>query len=291
MPRTARRRPGFALATRWLGVGLGSIVAVVTVSLAVTGRIGLFINPDAAWWAVSMAILLLVGAVGSFAIRLGDEHEHDHGHEGTHEHTHSHEGTAEHEHLRGEAHADAGGDAASAREPDRRPLAIAAAVSGGVIATVIAVAGLLLPPQSLSTELALSRSTGAAPLFGGSSSITLASASDTSGFGIGEWSAALAASTDPSAYIGLPATLVGFVGPGGGSGFELTRLVITHCVIDAQTASIPVADSDAAQLDAAQLDVGQWVEVSGEWRSEDGQLVFEPTSVAMIDEPEDPYEY
>jgi uncharacterized membrane protein YcgQ (UPF0703/DUF1980 family) len=39
-------------------------------------------------------------------------------------------------------------------------------------------------------------------------------------------------------------TLTGFVTPGD-DGFALTRLVITHCVIDAQPASVRVASSDA----------------------------------------------
>ena len=69
-----------ALGTRWLGVGLAAIIAVVTVSLALTGDLDLYINPDSSWFAVSMAVLLLVGAVASFALPLGAEAEHGHEH-------------------------------------------------------------------------------------------------------------------------------------------------------------------------------------------------------------------
>ena len=40
---------------RWLGVGLAAALAVVTLSLAVTDRLGLYINPESTWFAVSMA--------------------------------------------------------------------------------------------------------------------------------------------------------------------------------------------------------------------------------------------
>ena len=69
------------IGTRWLGVGLAAILAVVTLGLAVTGRLSLYINPDSTWFAVSMAVVALVGAVASFALPLGAEadHGHDHG--------------------------------------------------------------------------------------------------------------------------------------------------------------------------------------------------------------------
>ncbi len=74
-------------------MGLAAILAVVTLGLAVTGRLGLYVNPDSTWFAVSMAVLVLVGAVASFALPLGAEadHGHDHGPETTHGETdHAH---------------------------------------------------------------------------------------------------------------------------------------------------------------------------------------------------------
>jgi uncharacterized membrane protein YcgQ (UPF0703/DUF1980 family) len=71
----------------------------------------------------------------------------------------------------------------------------------------------------------------------------------------------------------------------GEDGFGLTRLVITHCVIDAQPASLPVAEEDIPET-------GQWVTVTGTVRaSSDGRLRIDADSVERIDEPEDPYEY
>lgn len=67
---------------RLLGVGLAAGLSAVTVALWMTGRLGLYINPESTWFAVSMAIIALVGCAVSFALPRGaeDDHGHDHGH-------------------------------------------------------------------------------------------------------------------------------------------------------------------------------------------------------------------
>jgi uncharacterized repeat protein (TIGR03943 family) len=245
------------IGVRWLGVGLAAVLAVVTIALAATGRLALYINPDSTWFAVSMAVVALVGAVASFALPLGAESDHGHDH-GADDHGHDH---APH------------------------PAAVAATVVGGVAASGVVVLTLVLPPASLSAELAISRDVGATPLFAGADVVTLAATGDTSSFGVGEWATVFATATDPDAFDGDPIELTGFVTPGEGGAFDLTRLVITHCVIDAQPASIPVADGDIP-------DTGQWVTVTGTVRStSDGRLEIDAENVEAIDEPEDPYEY
>lgn len=247
-----------SLLTRWLGVGLAAILAAVTLSLGVTGRLGLYVNPESSWFAVSMAVLVLVGAVASFALPLGAEEHHGHDH--------------------GEEHGAEDGHRRSA-------LGLAATASGAVVASFVAIATLVLPPASLSAELAMSRDVGAPPLFAGADVVTLAATGDTASFGIGEWSAVFATATNPEAFDGDDVTLTGFVTEGA-AGFGLTRLVITHCVIDAQTATLPVEASGPA------FDTGQWVTVQGTVRSmPDGRLVIDASSVEAIDEPADPYEY
>jgi uncharacterized repeat protein (TIGR03943 family) len=249
---------GKHLAGRWLGVGLAAVLAVVTLGLALTRRLGLYINPDSTWFAVGMAVLVLVGAALSFALPLGaeDDHGHDHGDAGGHVHEHP-----------------------------THPAALAATVVGGVAASGVVLLTLVLPPASLSAELAMSRDVGAPPLFAGSDAVTLASTGDTASFGIGEWATVFATATNPDAFDGDTVTLTGFVTPGEGSGFDLTRLVITHCVIDAQPASIPVAASDG-------VETGQWVTITGTISSTpDGRLEIDASSVEAIDEPADPYEY
>ena len=259
-----------SIATRWLGVGLASCLAVVTIVLFLTDRLALYISPSSNWFAVSMAVLLLVGAVASFALPLGaeDDHGHDHDHalpvveRGQRDETH-------HPH----AHT-------------TRRVGLAASVAGGVVASGVILAAMVVPPASLSAEIAASRDVGAAPLFGGTELVTLATQGDTSEFGVGDWASVFATATNPDAFEGTEVTLTGFIAPGEDGSFDLTRLVITHCVIDAQVASLPIASSTQAPAD------GQWVTVTGTVRSApDGTLQVAADEVTLIDEPKDPYEY
>lgn len=229
-------------------MGLASALAVVTIGLTVTGRLQLYINPAQTWFSCGMAVLLLVGAVASFAIRTGEDHDHhDHG-------------------------------SAS------RAGAIAGLV-GGAVASVVVIAALVLPPATLSAEIAMERDTGSAPLFAGADDVELGIV-DTSGFGVGDWSAVFATATSPERYAGESVRLTGFVTPGDDGELSLNRLVITHCVIDAQPAELPM-DGDVDGLDT-----GQWVEIAGDIAVDDsGSLVIEAASIERIDEPEDPYEY
>ncbi|KAA9134441.1 TIGR03943 family putative permease subunit [Microbacterium caowuchunii] len=251
------------IGTRWLGIGLAASVAVITVVLAVTGRIALYINPDGAWFAVGMAVLVLVGTVLSCLVPLGEEADHGHDHD----------------------HGDAGQDHADAA---RRPLSAGriATAAGGVLASGIVVGMLVLPPASLSAELAASRDVGAPPLFTGSDTITLAASGDTAEFGVGDWASVFATATNPEAFDGSPVTLTGFVSKDADGAFDLSRLVITHCVIDAQPASITVTGDQTVP------DAGQWVEVTGTVRSVgSGDLAIVASTVTPIAEPADPYEY
>lgn len=270
---------------RWLGVGLAAVLAVVTISLAVTGRLGLYINPDSTWFAVAMAVVALVGAVASFALPLGAEADHGHDHGDAHGdevRSFAPKSQDSAEILRGSRDsANHGHDHGHGRSP----LGLAATITGGAVASGVVALTLVLPPASLSAELAMSRDVGATPLFAGADVVTLAATGDTSSFGVGEWATVFATATNPDAFDGDPIELTGFVTPGEGGAFDLTRLVITHCVIDAQPASVPIADGDIPET-------GQWVTVTGTVRSTaDGTLRIDADSVELIDEPEDPYEY
>lgn len=263
--------------TRLLGVGLASGLAAVTIALALTDQLALYINPSSNLFAVSMAVLVLIGAAASFALPLGAEADHGHDHGDAHDHGEAPD--------HGHAH-DHGPSPAGAR-----PAAVigrAAIVTGGVLATGIVAAIVLVPPATLSAELAMSRDTGAPPLFQGADTVALAATGDTASFGVGEWASVFATATNPEAFDGDEVTLTGFVTPEDG-GFGLTRLVITHCVIDAQPASVPVAL--AGQASGAGQETGQWVTVTGTIRDVDGRLQIDASSVAPIEEPRDPYEY
>jgi uncharacterized repeat protein (TIGR03943 family) len=285
--------------TRWLGVGLAAVLATVTLGLALTGRLALYTNPESSWFIVGMAVLTLVGTVASFALPLGAEadHGHDHGSSDDHrvssrfarsttgagsvveresaatetkrpDHPHDHDDSHDHDHA-------------------PRGWGLAAAVAGGTVASAAIVSILVLPPASLSAELAISRDVGAPPLFAGQDVVALATTGDTSAFGIGDWAAVFATATNPDAFDGDSVTLTGFVTPADAAdGFKLTRLVITHCVIDAQPASLPIQSTGSIPS------TGGWVTVTGTVRSTSaGALQVDAQSVQAIDEPKDPYEY
>lgn len=259
-----------AIGSRWLGIGLAAVVSVVTLGLGLTGQLTLYISPETVWFACAGAVVTLVGAVWSFTLPVGEEmdHGHDHGHAAT-------PGDDAHE---GHDHA-----------PNRRTLTAVGTVSAGVVATGVVVAGLVLPPASLSVELAMSRSDGDTTLFAGADAVTLGVA-DTSTFGVGEWASVFSTATRPEAYDGADVTLTGFVTPAGEDPDEvrLTRLVITHCVIDAQPAAVPVG----LEAWAGDYEVGQWVEITGVVRADaDGELRIDPSTVEAVEEPGDPYEY
>ncbi|AZS42215.1 hypothetical protein CVS54_03578 [Microbacterium oxydans] len=275
-PTAARVR---ALGTRWLGVGLAAVISVVTLGLGLTGRLTLYISPESVWFACTAAVVTLAGAIWSCTLPLGEEsdHGHDHGHAPAPTRRRARADDADPQH----------GDGRPATAPSsRRTLAGVAAVTGGVIASGVVVAGLVLPPASLSVELAMSRAGEQSALFAGADTVALGVA-DTSTFGVGDWASVFAAATNTAAYDGAPVKLTGFVTPDDADdGVNLTRLVITHCVIDAQTAILPV---DVKPDDYA---TGQWVEITGTVRADaDGKLRIEPTDVVAIDEPGDPYEY
>lgn len=239
-----------SLGSRWLGIGLATVLSVVTLGLGVTGRLTLYISPESVWFACAAAVVTLIGAIWSCTLPLGAEEGHDHGHE----------------------HAESGA------------LATTATVAGGVIASGVVVAALVLPPASLSVELAMSRAGESSALFAGADDVTLG-AVDTSTFGVGDWASVFATATNTASYDGTAVTLTGFITPSD-DGVDLTRLVITHCVIDAQPANLPVT------IDAGEYKTGQWVKVTGTVKADaDGALHVQPTKVETIDEPGDPYEY
>lgn len=233
-------------------MGLATVLAVVTIGLAATGRLTLFIAPESIWFACAGAVVILLGAIWSFALPLGAETDHGHDHD---------------------------------EPPRRRTLALIGTASAGVVASAVVIGALVLPPASLSVDLAMSRADAGGTLFAGADTPQLGVA-DTTTFGVGEWSSVFATASRPEAYDGAPVTLVGFVTPGESDAVNLTRMVITHCVIDAQPAAVPVT------IDAAEYGTGQWIEVTGTVKADaDGSLRVLPASVVAIDEPGDPYEY
>ncbi|MGN7860176.1 TIGR03943 family putative permease subunit [Microbacterium sp. 22303] len=268
---TTAHRPSRAqaLGTRWLGAGLAVALAIATLVLAFTGRLTLYISPETVWFAVAAAIATLVGAVWSCVLPLGAEQDHGHDH-----------GDADHGHDHDHAPARSG----------RRVLGTVLGATGGVIATGVVAGALLLPPASLSVDMAMQRAPMGNVLFAGADDVALGANTDTSTFGVGGWASVFATGSRPEKYDGSTVTLTGFLTPSGSAKDQahLTRMVITHCVLDAQPASVPVQISGWQ----GQYAVGDWIQVKGTVRaSADGKLSIVPASVSKISEPKDPYEH
>ena len=114
----------------------------------------------------------------------------------------------------------------------------------------------------------------------------LLAAADTSTFGVGDWASVFSSATSPDSFEGTRVVLTGFVAPADDGSLRLGRLVVTHCVIDAQPATVPVAGEQDA------LEAGAWVEVAGTVTTDEaGALVIQPRVITEIDAPDDPYEY
>ena len=242
------------------------MLGIATLVLAITGRLGLFLNPAGSWFAVAMAVVAIGVGVVAFALPWGIEREHDHS-DASADHAPDH---------------DAG--AGSTLHP-----ASTVSVVGGVLASTVVVAAWLLPPATLSVTLAMDRATNAPALFGRDDAVALASSGDTRHFGVPDWSTVFATATSPEDFAGDAVDLEGFITPhpDDPGQFLLTRLVITHCVIDAQPAAVPVSD---ANWDAG-IAVGDWARVEGTAVLEGEELTIRPTTVTAIEEPQDPYEY
>jgi uncharacterized repeat protein (TIGR03943 family) len=82
--------------------------------------------------------------------------------------------------------------------------------------------------------------------------------------------------------------LTGFVTPGSGGTWYLSRLVVTCCAADAQVLKVEMHDAKAPPADA-------WVTVTGQWRTsgrvgtDSARAALNADSVERIAEPKDPY--
>lgn len=69
-----------AVGNRWLGIGLAVVISIITLGLAVTGQLTLYISPESIWFACAGAVVVILGAIWSFALPLGAESDHGHDH-------------------------------------------------------------------------------------------------------------------------------------------------------------------------------------------------------------------
>lgn len=247
-------------------------VALCTLWLTAVGHLDLYINPRYAVFTVVLAAVAVPASIaGLLVVARGAGHTHDH----------------------------AGPDdepVVSARRAGAGRFA--GPVLGGVAALVtvgVTVAMLVLPPTTLSARTAQQRSVDSATLSNATGSDTRVSllgsdSVDTSGYGVKDWAAVIRQTTDTSSLVGKRVTLTGFVVPGSGDSFTLTRFVISCCAVDAQPVGLGVTTAGTVP------DENQWVKVTGALvanpdQSSDARIVVKAATVQRIAQPEDPYEY
>jgi uncharacterized repeat protein (TIGR03943 family) len=276
-------------ASAYLGLGSVLAVALCTLWLALAGHLDLYINPRYSVFTVVLAAVAVPAAVaGLLVVARGAGHVHADGTE--------HDGG-----LDGGAHGVGGHGDDAGHEHGGRSGGVARGtriVLGGVAALVtvgVTTAMLVLPPTTLSARTAQQRSVDSATLSdatGSRSAVSLLGSTsvDTSEYGVKDWAALIRQTTDTSALVGKEVRLSGFVVPGDGGSFTLTRFVISCCAVDAQPVGLGVV------TDGTVPDEDQWVTVTGKLaanpdQSAGARLVVKAGTVEDIAQPEDPYEY
>lgn len=259
---------------RWRGVLLTAVLAIGTIWWAVTGELVMYINPQNSVFAVVMSVIALAFCVARVVLaRRADDHGHDHADDA--------DDADEHEDA----------DALPERTSRRVPI-----VTGVVLAGVLGLSAVLLPPTTLSAATALQRDVTATQV-GEAASVEAAENADAAAFAhytLVEWASLLSQTSDPGFYDGKPVEVLGFVTPSPDSDdvFYVTRFVITHCAVDAQPVGVPVYQPGWQ----SQLAADDWVQVAGEFDSNQSTtssaaIALTPSEVTGVDEPSDPYLY
>lgn len=271
---------GFAGRT---GTMLSLTAVAATLWLAVTGRLGLYINPAYAPFATVLAVIGGALALGAFLF-LPAQHRHE---PDRHEPDRR---AADWHDLRGEL---SGVPAA----PNGRPYGAAAPgrlrAAGSLLVVGGAVLGLLvLPPKTLTSSAAGQRNLNVSGTLSRAQTSRLAGQNPAS-FTVRDWASLLRydAAADPQLG-GRTAALTGFVTPDrtDPAVFFITRFVVTCCTVDAQPVGVPVYLPGWQR----QYRPDQWVTATGTFTKNphptpDAPVVITADEIAATDQPKQPY--
>jgi putative membrane protein len=239
---------------RWRGIALASVAVVVTVWLALTGQLILYIHPRYVLFTVIMAALALMLIVASF---LRTPHDHD-------------------------------------DPPTRlqKSLTIVGAAAALVIALAMVVVppATLSSATALQRDIGGAAVGSDTTTLNAASTASNASFAK---FTVLDWSSLLRQSSDPAFYAGKPVDVTGFVtaDPDDPDNvFFVSRFVITCCAVDAQPVGVPVYLPDWKQKFAED----KWVRVKGAFAADPStksaqQLALLPTATTVVAKPTQPY--
>lgn len=240
---------------RWRGLGLAAVAIVVTLWLAATGQLILYIHPRYVVFTAIMGVIALALLVASFAVRHG----------------HSHDETP----TRGQKIATVVGAAVS--------ITLA-------VAMIVVPPATLSSATAIQRDVGAASAAGTSQTVAGVSS---ASAAAFAKFTVSDWSSLLRQTSDPAFYTGKPADVVGFVTSDStdpANLFYLTRFVITCCAVDAQPIGVPVYLPDWKQ----KYPQNTWLKLTGTFVSDPStksseQIALVPASARKTPKPKQPY--
>ena len=174
---------------------------------------------------------------------------------------------------------------------------------GSLILLLVAIAGLLIPPNVLSSTTALQRGVTETLPATHSQPQAFITSTKPEERSLIDWVRTLNAYPEPDAYQGQPAHITGFVVdlPELPDNYLLlSRFIITCCAVDASPIGIPIQLGDTQE----KYPPDTWLEVRGKMTTatlavrdrtdqirEKRQLVVSATSIKQIPTPADPYEY
>lgn len=260
------------LLQRWQGVALTLVIGSVTLWLALTDRLVLYIHPRYIVFTVIMLVLGMLLSLVALAVGGGGGQEHD----GEHEHSHGV--------VPGSAPAPA-----TPRRPLRHVLgAVALLATGGIAAALV-----VLPPATLSSATATTRDVASSTLSVGSNAMPPASNTATAKYTVLEWATQLRQTTSLAFYEGKQADVTGFISPSPRdpvNTFIVTRFVITCCAVDAQPVGLLVYSPHWQGT----LKKDEWVRIRGGFAANPSSssaepIALVPRSVSRVAQPRDPY--
>ncbi len=242
---------------RWRGLVIIGTMAAITLWLAYSGQLVLYIHPRYIVFTVIMAAVAVVLAVLAVTTRRDHDDEHD-------------------------------------APPPRRERMLG--LTAAAIAGVFTLGMVVIPPATLSTATAQQREVNATASTD-TADLERASTADADAiarFTVREWSSVLRQTSDLAFFDGKPATaLLGFVTPDvddPDNMFYVSRFVVTCCAVDAQPLGVPVYLPGWPST----LEPDTWVEVSGPFESNPSRtsshaIVIVPDTVEAVDQPREPY--
>jgi putative membrane protein len=242
---------------RWRGLVIIGAMGAVTLWLAATGQLVLYIHPRYIVFTVAMAVIAVVATV--LALTTARHHDDE-----------------------------------TLAPPNRRSRALGLTAAG--LAAAFTLGMVLIPPATLGTATAQQRQINATASDDAEKlvAVTTADADTVAAFTVREWSTVLRQTSDLAFFADKPVTaLLGFVTADTedpDNMFYVSRFAVTCCAVDAQPLGVPIYLSGWAD----EYPADTWVQVSGVFGSNPSRVSSQPVvllvdTAEVVKQPREPY--